>query len=173
MLWSSLRRELDQLRVAAASGGGGSSDTGWGAYVHTGSAQAFVAGVKQTLTNDAGTVIETQKPADVASFYSSNLITGRNGDSIGVGIELVFTPSDGTASNLYMAIDIGGGVGEIYPKEFPIVKGSGVAHSVSYNIQAYTLNTWEANGGAVKVEVDGPGSVTGVRYVVHRLHKAR
>lgn len=147
--------------------------TGWGAYVHTGASQTFVSGVKQTLTNNAGTVIESQKPDDVSSFYSGGLITGRDGDSIGIGIELTFTPSDGVASNLFMAIDIGGAVGEIYPKEFPIFRGSGVAHSISYNIQAYTLDTWQANGGAVKVEVDGPGSVTGVRYVIHRLHKAR
>lgn len=147
--------------------------SGWAAYVHTGSGQSLSAATKATLTNDAGTVIETQKPSDIDDFYASGLITGREGDAIAVAIELTFTPDDGTASNLYMAIDIGGSVGEIYPKDFPITGGASVDHKISYDIAAYTLDTWEANGGAVKVEADGPGVVTGVRYVIHRIHKAR
>jgi len=146
--------------------------TGWGAYVHTGAAQALTAGVKVSLTNNAGTVIDTQKPSDIESFYSAGKITGRVGDGVLISVELTFTPSDGTASNFYIAIDIGGAVGEIYPRDFAVFRGSGVAHKVSYNVGAYTLDTWEANGGTVKVEADGPGSVSATRYVIQRTHKA-
>lgn len=169
-------RRADWPRLVAQAVNGLARDTdytGWAAYFHTGAAQSFVAGVKQTLTNNAGTKIETQLPPDVTALYASNLIPGRNGDAIGVAVELTFTPSSALASNLFMAIDIGGTVGEIYPEDFPIFRGSGVPHKISYIILAYTLDTWAANGGAVKVEVDGPGTVTGVRYVIHRLHKAR
>lgn len=146
--------------------------TGWGAYYHTGSTQALSASTKATLTNNAGTVIESEKPSDITAFYSAGKITGREGDGIAVGIELTFTPDDATASNLYVAIDIGGAIGEIYPKDFPITGGASVAHKISYNITAFTLDTWEANGGTVKVEADGPGVVSTVRYVIHRIHKA-
>lgn len=147
-------------------------NTGWGAYIHTGAAQALTANNKVTLTNNAGTILHNEKPSDIPAFYSGGLITGRAGDSIAVGIELTFTPSDGTASSLYLAIDIGGAVGEIYPDDFAILKGQDVPHRISYNVTAYTLDTWQANGGAVKVLADGPGAVTAMRYVIHRLHKA-
>lgn len=147
--------------------------TGWGAYYHTGSSQSLAASTKVTLTNDAGTIIDDHKPSDVPSFYDAGKITGREGDGIAVGIELTFTPDNATASNLYMAIDIGGSIGEIYPKDFPITKGASIPHKISYNITAFTLDTWEANGGTVKIEADGPGVVTDVRYVIHRIHKAR
>lgn len=146
--------------------------SGWGAYYHTGSSQSLSAAAKATLTNNAGTIIESEKPSDISAFYSAGKITGREGDGIAVGIELTFTPDDATASNLYVAIDIGGAVGEIYPKDFPITGGASVAHKISYNITAFTLDTWEANGGTVKVEADGPGVVSTVRYVIHRIHKA-
>lgn len=169
------RMQVSTASQAALSGviEGLSLSSGWGAYYHTGSSQSLSAATKATLTNNAGTTIETQKPSDISAFYASSLITGREGDGIAVGIELTFTPDDATASNLYIAIDIGGSVGEIYPKDFPITGGASVAHKISYNITAFTLDTWELNGGAVKVEADGPGVVTNVRYVIHRIHKAQ
>lgn len=149
------------------------ASSGWAAYVHTGSAQAITAGLETALVNNAGAKIETQKPADVADLYDGTVITGRLGDSIMAGVEFAFTPSDGAASSLSVCIDIGGAVGKIYPEEFPITNGSNVPHRISYHPPAYTLDTWEANGGTVKIEADGPGAVTNVRYVIHRTHKAR
>lgn len=147
--------------------------SGWGAYINTAGTQSLTAATKVSLTNNAGSTILVQHPTDVPALYASGKITGREGDAIGLTIELIFTPTSGVASNFYIAIDIGGSIGEIYPRDFAILKGSGVAHKVSYSTMAYTLDTWEANGGTVKVESDGPGDITGVRYVIHRLHKAR
>jgi head-tail adaptor len=147
--------------------------TGWAAYTHTGAAQTLADGVKVALVNNAGAKIESQMPADVGTLYNGAVITGRVGDSIMVGIEFTFTPSDGVASSLSVNIDIGGAIGELYAEEFPITNGSGVPHRISYHPPAYTLNTWEANGGTVEVMADGPGVITLTRYVIHRLHKAR
>lgn len=149
------------------------SYTGWAAYVHTGAAQALTANIEVALVNNAGTVIDPQIPPDTGALYDGTVITGREGDSIITTVELTFTPTDGTASNLTVAIDIGGAVGKIYHEEYGILNGAGVAHRISYRAPAYTLDTWEANGGTVKVCSDGPGSITAVRYVIHRLHKAR
>ena len=149
-----------------------SDASGWGAYVHTGATQVLAAGVKVTMDNNAGSVIETQKPSDIATFYDGSVITGREGDGVAIGVELTFTPSSGAASLITVAIDIGGAVGELYVQEYTILHGSGVAHKVAYVANAYQLDTWEANGGLVKVVADGPGDVTLVRYVIQRLHKA-
>lgn len=150
---------------------GGVANTGWGAYFNTAAAQALTANIKATLTNNAATVIETQKPADIATFYNGTAIAGRDGDGVAIGIEFTFTPSSALASIISVSIDIGGAVGELYLHEYPVLRGSGVAQKISYNIAAYMLNTWQANGGLVKVLCDGPGSVTAVRYVIQRLHK--
>lgn len=147
--------------------------TGWAAYVHTGASQSLVADTDTALINDAGSKIESQQPADVLALYDGSVITGRQGDSIMVGVEFTFTPSDGTASMLSVCIDIGGAIGKLYVEEFPITNGASVPHKISYHPPAYTLDTWPANGGTVTIRSDGPGSVTAVRYVIHRLHKAR
>lgn len=147
--------------------------TGWAAYVHTGAAQILTADIETALLNNAGSKIETQKPLDVVDLYDGTVITGRTGDSIMAGVEFTFTPADGTASTLSVCIDIGGGIGKLYVEEFPITNGTAVPHKISYHPPAYTLDTWQANGGTVKVLADGPGTVSTVRYVIHRLHKAR
>lgn len=158
---------------AGAPGPMGDYGSGWGSYVHTGASQTLVGGVKVALLNNAGTVLEPQKPVDIATFYNGTTIPGRNGDGLVAGIEFTFTPSSAAASFLSLAIDIGGTVGELYPQEYIIAHGSGIPHKISYTAAAYTLDTWQANGGVVRVLSDGPGVITGVRYVIHRLHKAR
>jgi len=147
--------------------------SGWAAYIHNGASQPIAADTDTAMINNAGVVIESQKPADVATFYDGTTITGRSGDSIATGIEFTFTPDDGDASLLTVCIDIGGSVGKLYPEEVLIVSGASVPHKVSYHPPAYTLDTWEDNGGVVTVTVDGPGVISAVRYVIHRLHKAR
>jgi hypothetical protein len=147
--------------------------SGWGAYVHTGAAQAIAGGVKATLANNRGAVLEMEKPSDVATFYDGSVIPGRNGDGVAIGIEFTFTPSSGASSAIVVSIDIGGAVGELYSQEYAILKGGGIPHRVAYTATAYMLGTWAANGGTVKVICDGPGEVTAVRYVIQRLHKAK
>ena len=157
-----------EARIAILEGA-----TGWGEYTHTGSTQSLTASTKAALVNNKGGVLEVQKPTDVGTLYDGTVITGRNGDSILGVIEMTFTPDDAVASNLFVAIDIGGAVGEIYPEDFTIALGAGLPHIIRYAPPAYTLNTWEANGGTIRVEADGDGVISDVRYVIHRLHKAR
>jgi hypothetical protein len=131
-----------------------------------------VANVKATVNNNAGAVLEMHKPADIATFYDGAVIPGRNGDGAVIGVEVTFTPTTGGSSALVVSIDIGGAVGELYAQEYPVLKGLGIAHKISYTAAVYMLDTWEANGGAVKIVCDGPGDLTAVRYVIQRLHKA-
>lgn len=153
--------------------------TGWAEYRDTtwtsASPMSLTAGTKYTLYNHADVIVDSQKPFDVDSFYSrtDSTITGRNGDGLGLMIEFSIRPTTATVTNLTTSIDIGGSVGEIYPRDFVLSKGNGVEHFYLSSFVGYTLDTWEANGGKFKVQVDNAAEIYNVRYVLTRTHKAR
>lgn len=153
--------------------------TGWAQYldgVYT-SASPFslAAATKVTLPNNANSVLDIQKPIDVTTFYdsSTSTITGRNGDGVNIVIEFKARPTSAATTRLTVAIDIGGTVGELYPRDFVLAKGNGVEHYYLSSFNGYTLNTWEANGGAVKITSTGSVEIYDIRYVITRTHKAR
>lgn len=148
--------------------------TGWGAYFDGAGSQAISAATRTQVTINSAATIVTQKPADVATFWdnSTNTITGREGDAIVVKVQCIFTPSDATASMALFDVDIGGSIGIVEYHTFTIALGSGVAHYLSWTFVAYTLDTWEANGGKIYITTDGPGALTSKRVVIARVHKA-
>ena len=154
--------------------------TGWGAYSDTAytSASPFTvtAGTpKQSLPNNAGSKIETQLPNDVVTFYNGTTITGRDGDGLLITLELKAKPVTNTSDvRLLTTIDIGGSIGEIYTKEIFLTKGVGVEHYILKTVNAYTLDTWESNGGTVMIEAfNSDIEVYDIRYIITRTHKAR
>ncbi|WP_044400938.1 hypothetical protein [Lacinutrix sp. Hel_I_90] len=139
------------------SSGNSNDYTGWADYVdgtYT-SASPFVltAANKVTLPNDAATVRDSQKPIDVTTFYdtTNSTITGRNGDAVNIVIEFKARPTTAAITRLTVAIDIGAPVGEIYVRDFVLAKGNGVEHFYLSSFNAYTLGTFEANGGQLKL----------------------
>lgn len=153
--------------------------TGWADYVDdtytSASPLILVASTKVTLPNNAMTVRDSQKPIDVTTFYDSatSTITGRNGDGINIGIEFKARPTSAATTRLTVAIDIGGAVGEIYTRDFVLAKGNGVEHYYLSSFSAYTLGTWETNGGTVKIVSTAGAEIYDIRYVITRTHKAR
>ena len=153
--------------------------TGWSEYrdstYTTGSPLTLVDGVKIDLPNNKGITDESQKPIDIPTFYNGTVITGRNGDDISITIEFKCRPTTAAADvRVFTAIDIGGSIGEIYPLEIGLSKGSGVEHYFNKVIEGFTKGTWEANGGTVKIEAINSGvEVYDIRYVIKRTHKAR
>lgn len=154
-----------------------SAYTGWATYVDTtytsGSPFSVSADTNTVLPNDAGTTIETQKPVDVATFYDGSVITGRNGDNLDIMIYFKATPS---AANQYldMWVDIGGAVGELYRQTFSFPRGAGVERGILYALpSAYTLGTWEANGGTVYVRSNASLTLHSINFNFDRSHKAR
>ena len=157
----------------------GSSFSGWGNYADTtyttGSPFSLTtAAGKVNLPNDKGSTLETQKPSDVTTFYNGTVITGRNGDGINVTMEFKVRPTTGaTNPRITVSIDIGGAIGELYPRDFILSKGNGIEHYFLSSFDAYTLDTWEANGGTVKVEATGSNlEIYDIRYIITRTHKA-
>jgi len=155
----------------------GVSETGWAEYVDTqyteGSPFQIVADTKVSLPNNAGTIRDSQKPTDVASFYTGGLITGRNGDGLIITVEFKAKPTSVGSTYMEVSLDIGGAVGEIYPRPITFPKGNGEERPVNFSTAGFTLDTFEANGGALKVVGNGPFDIYGIRYVLTRSHKAR
>ncbi|WCO03406.1 hypothetical protein [Psychroserpens ponticola] len=153
--------------------------TGWADYVDgtytSGSPFTLVANTKVTLPNDASTTRDSQKPIDITEFYDSanSKITGRDGDGLNVMIEFKVKPTANKTTKITVAIDIGGAVGEIYTRDFITSKGVGIEHFYLSSFNTYTLDTWETNGGTVKIESDYSAEIYDIRYVLTRTHKGR
>ncbi|MCH4552741.1 hypothetical protein [Aestuariibaculum lutulentum] len=153
--------------------------TGWADYsdgVYTeASPLSLTANNKITLPNHANTIRDSQKPIDVTEFYNStnSTITGRNGDGINIVIEFKVKPTVNQTTKITVSVDIGGGIGELYKRDFITSKGVGVQHYYLSSFNAYTLDTWEANGGTVKIVSDYASDIYDIRYIITRTHKAR
>lgn len=172
----------DSTSGFSSAGSTASTTTGWAVYNDTqytsGSPLAISSGQKRTLPNNAGSVIESQLPSDVDHFYVNSgdtTITGRNGDGLLWTIEFKVKPTSAASDiRVYTAVDIGGSVGEIYPRELSLTKGNGIEHYYLITNSGYTLDTWESNGGKVKIQaINGPIAVYDIRYVITRTHRAR
>ena len=149
---------------------------GWASYVDTqykiGSQFSVAANTDVNLPNNSGTIIESQKPTDVTSFYTGGKITGINGDGIAMQLFFYATP---TSADQFIDIwiDIGSG-SKVYPQTFSFPKGAGQARGIMYTLPAaYTLGTWQANGGTVKVRSNAACTAYGMTYNISRNHKAR
>lgn len=152
--------------------------TGWATYIDTqypnsGAAFTLSADTDTTLPNNAGNKNESQKPSDITAFYDGSVITGRNGDNLDIMIYFKAVPSQ---LNQYIDvwIDIGGAVGELYRQTFSFPRGAGVERGILYALpSAYTLDTWQANGGTVKVRSDASCSIYAINFNFDRSHKAK
>ena len=152
--------------------------SGWATYVDTvhvdvGTAFTVAANTDTDVPNNAGTVIDSQKPSDITTFYDGTVITGRNGDNLDMMVYFKAIPS---AVNQWFEIwiDIGGAIGELYRETFTFPKGAGTERGILYAIpSAYTLGTWETNGATVKCRSDASLDIYRINYNFDRSHKAR
>ena len=169
--------------VDGQDGAGGGSlaalGVGWEDHVDSvytsASPLVLSAGVKVTLPNDgAGPFSRTAySPADRALYDPvANAIVGSTGDIIGFNLDFKARPTSAGTTTLETSVDIGAPVGEIYTRLFTFPKGNGVERPILSTTIAYTLGTWEANGGVPKVVANGPCEIYDIRLVVTRLFKA-
>lgn len=154
-----------------------SSLSGWAVYADT----QYTTGAPYTLTQVAGKVslpnnglnsIETHLPLGMTSFYENGKIVGVNGNAYVITIEFGVRPTSAVQSpRISTAIDIGGAVGEIYPRDFTMSKGSGQDHYFLSSFVYYTLDTWEQNGGTFKVQAIGSDvEIFNIRYIISTQH---
>lgn len=158
-------------------GGSTSLPTGWASYIDTQytnlSPFTLLANTDTKVPNNAGTKVETQKPIHVTTYWDevTQKITGRNGDGLDIMLYWVGIPSAQNAE-LDVWIDIGGAVGELYRQTF-LFRGTnqkGILYSLP---SAYTLNTWEANGGDIYMRSSVNMDMYGFTFNFDTSHKAR
>lgn len=151
--------------------------TGWASYVDTqytsGSPFAVSTNTDTSVPNNAGNIIQSQKPTDIPAFYSAGKITGRSGDSLSMQLFFFAVPTI-VDQNIEIWIDIGAPVGELYRQTFSFPKGTGQPRGIMYALPAtYQLSTWQDNGGTLRVRSNGAMNIYGITYNFTRTHKAR
>lgn len=150
--------------------------TGWAQYAdtqYTSVSPFSISGNADTmLPNNAGGVIDSQKPDDITTFYDGSVITGRAGDGLGITIDFNAVPTNANTTYIEVWVDIGGAVGELYRRIISFPKGVGAVRPVNFTVIGYTLGTWESNGGTVYVRANGTADIYDIRYVLTRTHGA-
>lgn len=152
--------------------------TGWASYVDTqytsGSPFAVLSDTDTVLPNNAGTVVDAQKPTYITEYYDGSKILGRNGD--GLAVQIYFKAESSIPDQwIDLWIDIGSGTPiELYTDTKGFPKGSGTERGFVYSLpSAYTLDTWEANGGTVYMLSNGACDVYDIVFNFTTTHKAR
>lgn len=159
----------------------GDIGTGWATYGDTvytsGSPFSITSGTTSTLPNNAGTVINTQLPTGVTSFYdsSTNKFTPENdGDYYTVTIRFKAQTTAAVGGYFDFGIDIGGALGVQFKETKIFAKGAGIEHNFSIVVPCYTASTFVANGGLVKI-TSGLGTMTiyDINFQFDRVHKSK
>lgn len=168
--------ELDHaVTTILDSGASGAQTSGWASYVDTlytpSNPFTLTSNTDTILPNNAGTVIDSQKPLDIGTFYNNNKILGNSGDALDIMIYFKALP---TATNQWLDVwlDIGGTIGELYRQTFTFPKGVGEERGIVYGLpSSYNLGTWEANGASVYIRSNAPMTLHSMVYNIDRNHK--
>lgn len=133
-------------------------------------------GVTTTVDIDGlGNTITTYLPSDTTDFYdtATSKITPTN---IGDGYTFTLSFKGSSSSNngsATIGVDIGGAVGEIFRRSFRFPRGIGETHEFYMTSQGYSLDTFVANGGIIKITSDvGTSEIWDVALQVHRTYRA-
>ncbi len=158
----------------------GNGLTGWAQYLDTfyTSSNKFAVAEFDTVTipNLAQSVINSQLPTGVDSLYNraDTTIIGVNiGDQYSIRIDF---KAEVDINNGYcdILLDIGGSQGIILSKVVTFPRGSNTPQSFSLTTDYYTLNTFVANGGKLRVyAAAGDLLMWDINYLISRSHKAK
>ncbi len=151
--------------------------TGWAQYnddqYTSGSPLVITAGSTVTLTNNGATSIKTHLPDGITDLYDTvtNKITPENiGDTYLLRIDFTtFTNSNNGLAEL--DLDIGGSQGVILRRLINFPRGTGLANAREYSSTSlvFTLDTFVANGGELKiVGINGITSVFDISFLISR-----
>lgn len=149
--------------------------SGWAYHIDGSGTQSFAAGVRTQFTVDNATVLDSQKPSDITTFWdaASNVLTGLDGDDRVMRVGFDAAPDDATANSVVIELDIGGAQGVIAQKAVSVTTGAGVTQPISEEFELFCGATFEANGCAVYLTFDGPVTVGSKTILGKRNHRRR
>jgi hypothetical protein len=169
-LWSSIASLLNSNFTNAEDG------TGWAQYSDTQYTEiapfSLTGNTDTILPNDGLSVFDPEKPSDITTMYDGNVITGRQGDGMGITIDFQTVPTSASTTFIEVWLDIGAGE-QLYKRIVSFPKGTGVNRPINFTVMGYTYAQWEANGATVYVRSNGSADLFGMRYVLTRTHKAK
>ena len=157
------------------------TNTGWAQYADTQytdlSPFIISEGVTSNLPNNAGTSITSQLPVGSSGLYNGTRMTpDANGDSYGVRVS--FTAENSSVNGAFaLSMDIsaaGDGSFTIFTRSSSTLRGANNPQDYVFSTDIYTLNTFLANGGLLKVEaIAGDLSLYNINYNIFKQHSAR
>lgn len=142
------------------------------------SASPFVvgAGLSADLPNNAATVINAHAPVGQSVMYDgTRILAAKEGDAYSVRVNFnVESPVIDGSFSLSMDISAAGDGSElIYADAEKLVRGLGNDEMFSATFSIYSLSTFLANGGLMRLEsVDGSISVFDISYFIVKLYSA-
>jgi hypothetical protein len=149
--------------------------TGWGNYQDTqytvGAPFSVIADTDTALPNNKGSIIETQLPVDVTTFYDGTVITGEDGDGMSILVEAKAKPTNVSATYIESWIEIGASI-ELFKRITGFPKGNGVERPISFTTAAFNGATWASGGAKLYIRSNGPLDIYDIRYLIARTHKA-
>jgi hypothetical protein len=153
--------------------------TGWASYRDTQYTEVspFTVpnnGITYSLPNNAGTKIDAYLPFGVTSFYNGTIITPENiGDYYTFTIRFKAKDDQEQGGYFNFGIDIGGTQGIIFNESLIFAKGANIETSFSIDTPGFSLTTFVANGGVVKI-TSGSGNISiyDIEYQIIREHKS-
>lgn len=120
--------------------------------------------------------VKTQLPEESTDLYntvSSKITPVSSGD--GYSMSLAFNGiSSSNNGDATIFVDIGGSFTRLFPKTFRFNRGAGVSHEYYFVFNFYSLGTFIANGGLIKIESgQGNTSIYDIILQIHRTHKGK
>lgn len=156
-------------------------DLGWAQYGDSQYIEAsplvITLGTTSTINLDGlANTLKMHLPDDVTDFYdttTSKITPAKVGD--GYTFSLSFkgknTSNNGDAT---IFTDIGGSFTRLFPKTFRFNRGANVVHEYYFTFNMYTLDTFIANGGLLKIEAGtGNTSIYDIVLQIHRISKGK
>jgi len=143
-------------------------------YRDPAASQAIVAATATVVLNNRSTIDESQKPADVVSYYDGNRFRGSLGEALlyRLTFNVTSTDTNNTASEIRMWFDYGVPGVRLFEQVQQLVLGYGQVEPATYLLPVYIGPTFAQEGGRLMVESDGPVLIENVSYFVTRLHRS-
>ena len=150
------------------------STTGWAVYrdtVYTEASPLSIVGgaAYVNLPNNSGSVDDEFKPIDIPSLFTGGKITGINGETRQITVSFGIKPTTNVSNpRVTVTVDIGGAIGILtdYSRDFTMSRGKDNEHRYLSSFTVFTRDTWEANGGQLKIKTTTDCELYNVRVLI-------
>ncbi len=174
-------RTFASTNLGKSSGGSTSSTTGWVQYGDSNYTEAnpltVSVGTTEVINIDGlSNTIKTQLPIGVTDLYdvtTSKITPVSVGDYYSLSLQFNGKSSSNNG-DATIFIDIGGVFTRLFPSTFRFNRGAGTAHEYYFTFNFYSLDTFLANGGLIKIE-SGTGNteIYDILIQIQKTHQGR